>query len=46
VLKEQLELMTHEVELVRRRLQQTSHYRHQAEVDALKAKIGELGVII
>jgi hypothetical protein len=38
--------MTHEVELVRRRLQQTSHYQHQEEVDALKAKIGELGVSI
>lgn len=42
VLKEKLELMTHEMELARRRLQQTSHYRHQAEVDALKAKIVEL----
>jgi hypothetical protein len=36
--------MTHEVELVRRRLQQTSHYQQQAEVDALKAKIGELTI--
>jgi hypothetical protein len=38
--------MTHEVELVRRKLQQTSHHQHQEEVDALKAKIGELGISI
>lgn len=41
-LKQKLELMTHEVELVRRKLQQTVHHQHQEEVDALKAKIGEL----
>jgi hypothetical protein len=36
--------MTHEVELVRKKLQQTVHYQHQEEVDALKSKIGELVV--
>jgi hypothetical protein len=38
--------MTHEVELVRRKLQQTVHHQHQEEVDALKAKIGELMVAL
>jgi hypothetical protein len=36
--------MTHEVELVRRKLQQTVHHQHQEEVEALKTKIGELVV--
>jgi hypothetical protein len=36
--------MTHEVELVRKRLQQTVHHQHQEEVDALKKKFGELVV--
>jgi hypothetical protein len=40
--KQQLELMAHEVELVRRKLQQTVHHQHQVEVDGLKAKIGKL----
>ncbi|XP_069678521.1 structural maintenance of chromosomes protein 2 [Periplaneta americana] len=41
-LKQKVELMTHEVELVRQKLQQTTHHRHQEEVDALKATIAEL----
>lgn len=44
-LKQQLELMTHEVELVRRKLQQTVHHQHQEEVEALTAKIGKLMAI-
>jgi hypothetical protein len=38
--------MTHEVELVRKKLQQTVHHQHQEEVDALKAKIGEFMITL
>lgn len=38
--------MTYKLELVRRKLQQTVHHQHQQEVDALKAKIGELMVAL
>ncbi|CAG2065666.1 unnamed protein product, partial [Timema podura] len=42
-LKEHLDLRKHEVELVRQKLQQTSHHRYQEEVDNLKESIAKLG---
>nr|CAD7394978.1 unnamed protein product [Timema cristinae] len=42
-LKERLDLRKHEVELVRQKLQQTSHHRYQEEVDNLKESIAKLG---
>nr|CAD7606620.1 unnamed protein product [Timema genevievae] len=41
-LKEHLDLRKHEVELVRQKLQQTSHHRYQEEVDNLKESIAKL----
>ncbi|XP_048507861.1 structural maintenance of chromosomes protein 2 [Athalia rosae] len=41
-LKQQFDLKNHEVELVRKRLQQTSHHKLQEEVEVLKSTIKEM----
>lgn len=44
--KRQLDLTRHELNLIKQRLQQSTHHRQQEEVNNLKIQIGELYIFL